>query len=396
MKILLYSSVFWPSLGGIETVTATLAEQIVRAGHLCTVITETPLGVEKELTDEYPIVRQPTWHERWQFVKGCDLVHANGASVALYPFARMTKTPFIWTYNGYQVSCVDGLGWVDGERAPISPLASLRYHLTKRGIVFTFQEAVKLAFRRYVAHQVNLNVAGTKWVAKRQPLKRQVVAYNPYPIHRFQAAKDYVSETHYEFIYVGRLVSEKGLPELIEAMHLLTTELAYQNARLAIVGSGNMREALVKRVNELNLSKNVSFLGPKYGNTLIETIGRAMIGVVPSAYEEPYGGVSLELLAAGKNVIVSNRGGIAECIGRAGLTFENGDVTDLCRCMAKLLADEPFRQQQRGYASQQLDAFDEGKLTQVYLNIYENVIKNAERHDIDLAERALCKPGKPH
>ena len=82
MKILLYSSVFWPSLGGVETVTATLAEQIVRAGHCCTVVTETPLGLDKELTEEYPIVRQPTWLERWQVVKWCDLVHANGASVA--------------------------------------------------------------------------------------------------------------------------------------------------------------------------------------------------------------------------------------------------------------------------------------------------------------------------
>jgi glycosyltransferase involved in cell wall biosynthesis len=377
MEILLYSSVFWPSLGGVETVTATLAEQIVREGHGCTVVTETPLGAQKELTKKYPIVRRPTWPERWHLVKKCDLVHSNGASVALYPFARMTRTPFIWTHNGYQVSCIDGLGWVDGEEAPINPLASLRYHLTKRGVFFTFKEALKLAFRRCVAHQVDVNIAGSKWVAKRQPLKRQVIAYNPYPTDRFQAAKDYVGEPHYEFIYVGRLVSEKGLLELIEAMHLLTTRSAYQNTRLAIVGLGNLREALVKRVGELNLTKNISFLGPKYGDALIEIIGRAMIGVVPSAYEEPYGGVSLELLAAGKNVIVPNRGGISECIGKAGLTFENGDATDLCRCMVKLLADEPLRKQQRSYAIEQLDAFDEIRLTQVYLNIYHDVIRNA-------------------
>ena len=42
MKILLYSSVFWPSLGGVETITATLAENIVRLGQECIVVTETP------------------------------------------------------------------------------------------------------------------------------------------------------------------------------------------------------------------------------------------------------------------------------------------------------------------------------------------------------------------
>ena len=288
----------------------------------------------------------------------------------------MTKTPFIWTHNGYQVSCVDGLGWVDGESAPIRPLASLRYHLTKRGLFFTLKEALKLAFRRYVAHHVDLNIAGTKWVAKRQPLKRQVVAYNPQPTHRFRAAKDYVGEIHYEFIYVGRLVSEKGLPDLIEAMHLLTGQPNYQNTRLAIVGSGNMRDALVKRMDELNLTNNISFLGPKYGISLVEIVEKAMIGVVPSAYEEPYGGVSLELLAAGKNVIVSNKGGLAECIGKAGLTFDNGNALDLCRCMVKLLEDEALRQQQRSYAVQQLEAFDEVKLTDVYLNLYRDVISS--------------------
>ncbi|MFM6265416.1 MAG: glycosyltransferase family 1 protein, partial [Dolichospermum sp.] len=62
MKILLYSSVFFPSLGGIETITATLAENLALLGHECIVVTETPSNDNH--TFSYKVFRKPTWQER--------------------------------------------------------------------------------------------------------------------------------------------------------------------------------------------------------------------------------------------------------------------------------------------------------------------------------------------
>lgn len=372
MKILLYSSVFYPSLGGVETISATLSENLTRLGHECIVVTETPTN-EKDLYS-YKVLRRPTWKQCLSLTRKCDIVHSNGASVTMYPFAKLSNKPFIWTHNGYQVSCVDGLGWVDGEPTPMTPLESLAYHFRKKGLFHGLKESVKLGVRRYVANHVDLNIAATNWVAKRQPLKNQVVAYTPYPLNRFKNTKKINNKCKYDFIYVGRLVSEKGLPDLIQAFKLLTTTPEFGDKTLAIVGSGNIKANLEEMVKEFNLELNVSFLGPKYGSELTDIMSTAKIGIIPSAYEEPMGGVSLELLAAGKNVIVSESGGLAECVGNAGLKFKNGDIDALYKCMKKILSEENLAEQQLKLSEARLEIFDEVKLTEKYVEIYAQVI----------------------
>lgn len=372
MKILLYSSVFWPSTGGVETITATLAENIVRLGHECLVVTETITDREEE-PRIYQVIRKPTLKERFELTRQCSLVHSNGASVAMFPFAKLNNKPFIWTHNGYQVSCIDGLGWVDGEPAPMTPIASVNYHLRKNGLSYVLKESFKLAVRRYVANNVDLNIACSNWVAKRQECQKQVVAYTPYSLNKFKAARK-IKNRQYDFIYVGRLVSEKGVPDLIRAFHLLISDPIYSRQKLAVVGDGDMKPSLENLVQELHLTKNVFFLGSRSGNELVEIIGNSHIAVVPSVWEEPFGGVTLELLAAGKNIIVSAFGGHAECVGDAGLKFKNGDFRSLYECMVRLITDRALAEQQLENATIQLNAFDEVKLTKRYLELYEEVL----------------------
>ena len=377
MRILLYSSVFWPSVGGVETISATLAENIIRLGHECVLVTETPLDGKEEVKG-YEVVRKPDYKKRLSLVKQSSIVHSNGSSVAMFPYAKLMGKPFVWTHNGYQVSCVDGLGWVDGEAAPMKPLASLLYHYKRRGLTFLLKESVKLTVRRFVANQVDLNIACTNWVARRQPLRNQIVAYTPYALKHF-IPSDNEERPFYDFIYVGRLVSEKGLPDLLKAFHLLVANPDQQNLALAIVGDGVMKESLQGMIRELALDKNVHFLGPKKGVDLARAIAQARIGVVPSRWEEPMGGVSLELLAAGKNIIVSASGGHAECVGDAGLKFTNGDHVALYECMLKLLTDASLLTRQKEMAAIQLKAFDEVELTKKYVNIYHQVVQGRKR-----------------
>ncbi|HEY9850407.1 MAG TPA: glycosyltransferase family 4 protein [Leptolyngbyaceae cyanobacterium] len=371
MKILLYSSVFWPSTGGVETITATLAENIVRLGHECIVVTETVIKKEDERL--YKVIRKPSLKQRLILSKQCDLIHSNGASVAMFPFAKLNNKPFIWTHNGYQILCIDGLGWVDGEPAPMSPIKSLKYHFKKNGLKFVLKESVKLAVRRYVANNVDLNIACSNWVAKRLQCKKQVVAYTPYSLSKFKSSQNN-QNFKYDFLYVGRLVSEKGVPDLIKAFHLLISSSNYSNKTLAIVGDGNIRQSLENLVRERNLTSQVFFFGSKSGDELVKIISNSQIAVVPSVWEEPYGGVTLELLAAGKNLIVSECGGHAECLGDAGLKFKNGDIQSLYQCMVKLLEDQSLAKQQIEKGASQLKNFDEFELTKKYLKIYEEVI----------------------
>ena len=94
------------------------------------------------------------------------------------------------------------------------------------------------------------------------------------------------------------------------------------------------------------------------------------------------GGVSLELLAAGKNLIVSERGGLAECAGDAALTFPNGDFHALHRCMVRLLTDPALAQRQLEIAQRQVEKFDELALTRRYVELYRQVLRARSRSEL--------------
>ncbi len=371
LKILLYSSVFSPSIGGMEMVAETIALNLVQLGHVCVVMTETPDRKETPRSFPFQVIRSPSLTEKWRWVKWADVVHSKGASLALYFHAKWENKPFVWTHAGYQVSCIDGLGWVEGEKAPISPWASFLFHKKRFGLLKASMGYAKLLLRRWCAEHVDSNVAITNWMNERQPFKNQIIIYNPFPLSRFKEAKR-TSYSTYDFIYVGRLVSEKGVATLLKAFSMLVQDGTH--AKLAIVGDGNWRERLEVLANKLDIKEKVIFFGRRTGQDLLAVIEEGKIAVVPSEWEEPMGGVALELLAAGKNIIVSKRGGLAECIGDAGLTFQNGDEEELYSKMKQLLTDSLLQKSQLDKAAAQLAHFDERVLTQKYVELYYSIL----------------------
>lgn len=374
MKILLYSSAFYPSVGGVETITATLADGIHRAGHEVIVLTETSDDRKNEFPFE--VIRRPGFWERYRLVRQADVVHSNGASTAMFPYAHLAGVPFMWTHNGYQVSCVDGLGWQGHEATPMEPWASVKYYLKKEGWIFAIKATLKLFYRRFIAFNYALNVAATHWVAHRQPLPNQLVAYTPYPLGRFSRLVR-KAEVVYDFIFVGRLVGEKGLRTMLLAFHEFLQGREHLKCQLAIAGDGPLKDGLQDLARNLQIEKNVHFLGVLNGDELTNIVGSASIGIVPSEYEEPMGGVALELLAGGCNVIVAKRSGMAECVGDAGMLFDNGNAGELCYSMKMLLENPDLAARQRDNAKTQIGLFSESLLVAQYIKIYQGLVSGS-------------------
>ena len=377
MNLLLYSSVFAPSVGGIETISQTLAENLTKCGVNVHVVTETPED-QNVLEYSFRVTRNPGPSDRFKIVKSSDLVFSNGASLALFFHAKLAGKPFVWTHNGYQLMCIDGLGWVDGQPSPLSPLPSIWFHLKRKGLYYAAKAGAKLYLRRLVANIVDLNIAATRWVAKRQPLRNQVVLHTPYALSKFRALPN--PHCHqFDFIFVGRLVSEKGVGTLLKAFRLLIDQGTHRNNRLLIVGDGQWRPKLETYCTELKLTQQVFFAGKQVGEALLEHMSKAPIAIVPSEWEEPMGGVALEHLAAGKNVIISASGGMAECIGEAGLIFANGDAQQLCNCMKDLSENATLRRHQHEMARAQLEKFDDMILTRRYLEVFETIVSSRKQ-----------------
>jgi glycosyltransferase involved in cell wall biosynthesis len=140
-------------------------------------------------------------------------------------------------------------------------------------------------------------------------------------------------------VYFGKLIEQKGVHVLLEAMRSV-------DARLVVVGFGPYRSTLAAAAPPRTL-----FTGALEHRHLVHLLPLADATVVPSIFPEAFGMVAAEAAAAGSPPLVARHSGLAEVA--AGLeeeyperfrhlaSFETGDALDLARKLNELLALSP-------------------------------------------------------
>jgi glycosyltransferase involved in cell wall biosynthesis len=142
--------------------------------------------------------------------------------------------------------------------------------------------------------------------------------------------------------YAGRLVEQKGLWTLVEALAQLAGDW-----RFLCLGSGPLRQPLQERVRELGLAERVDWQERVSAGEMPEWYGRMDALVLPSLtrpnWKEQFGRVLIEAMACQTPVVGSDSGEIPHVIGRAGLVFPEGDAEELARQLALLQGDQEQR-----------------------------------------------------
>jgi glycosyltransferase involved in cell wall biosynthesis len=143
-----------------------------------------------------------------------------------------------------------------------------------------------------------------------------------------------------DILYVGRLVPEKGVHVLLQALATLIRD--YPCLRLVICGAGFYEETLRQLAGQLHIDDHVVWTGFLDEEKLVRMYNQASMAVFPSLYE-PFGIVALEAMAAGTPVIVSDTGGLGEIISHNvdGLKVRAGDYLDMAEAI-KLILHHPF------------------------------------------------------
>lgn len=139
-------------------------------------------------------------------------------------------------------------------------------------------------------------------------------------------------------LFVGRLVYEKGVQVLLEAMPSVLARVP--GARLVIAGAGPMRGMLERRAAESGAGHRISFWGFIDDETKSRLYEAADLCVFPSLYE-PFGIVALEAMASRKPLVVSDTGGLADLVehGSDGYKALPGHVESLAWHVTEMLSD---------------------------------------------------------
>jgi glycogen synthase len=335
IKILLSSYRFAPDLGGIEIVSDILAREFAAAGHEVRVITKT--AEEDRKPRSFQVFRCPRTVDLWRHIRWCDVLFQNNVSLwSLWPALVLLK-PWLVVHQTWITRTDGSLGWQD---------------ILKRRLLH-FGRAASIS--RSIAESVGGNGD---------------VVPNPYRDDLFRLHATARREN--DLVFVGRLVSDKGVDLLLNALHIL--KQGGIRPRLTVIGSGPEETALRKLTADLALTYQVEFVGSKAGEDLVTALNMHRILVVPSRWAEPFGVVALEGIACGCVVIGSSEGGLPDAMGPCGITFPNGDANSLAAAIKTVLTNPEIQPRLLAGREQHLNRHRSRLIAERYLAIIQDML----------------------
>jgi glycosyltransferase involved in cell wall biosynthesis len=176
--------------------------------------------------------------------------------------------------------------------------------------------------------------------------------------------------------YAGRLVREKGVDVLIEAV----ARMKSRAPQVHIIGNGSERSRLEHLASYKGIRDRVTFRGQVAPADMPEALRQLDLLVIPSRtrpnWKEQFGRIIIEAMACGVPVLGSNSGEIPNVIGNPDLVFPEDNVDALTRKLEQLTNDHELRQQFSTWARQRvLDHFTQASVARRYYNVYRMMLE---------------------
>jgi glycosyltransferase involved in cell wall biosynthesis len=314
-----------------------------------------------------------------------DVVHIHNTVPLLSPSVlhacRDERVPAVVTFHNYRQICPSGALFRDGavchDCVGHLPLPAIRHGCYRSSPFAT----APLALTTFV-HRTSWRTLPSAYifVSKSErdlfdplglPANRVFVKANLVP-----ATAAVTAEVEDKVVYVGRLTDTKGLPTLMASWDRYIRDSHEPRLRLVIAGTGPLEATMQEWSRE---QSGVELAGVLDRPAVARLVAGARAVIVPSEWEEPFGLVVVEAMAAGVPTIASAIGSLPELVtdGVDGIVLEPGDVAALARVLREV-EEEPARFEQLGRRARKTyeDRFDPDANLEELLSIYRFAIEN--------------------
>lgn len=314
MNILLLTAHFKPNIGGVETHLNDLVYVLTKRKWRVWVLTYKPLTTnvyskvyEKEglLT----IIRIP-----WLFGLFYKLVqyplleflYLLPGLFIIAPLVIIVTNPEVIHANGL-VAGFAGVFWARIFKKKIIVSTHSIYSFPKSGI---YRDFVSRIFKN-ANYCLGLSKQAVREIESLGVAKIKVKNFTYWiDLKKFKKVKEAKSKLGWKekftVLFVGRLVPEKGIKELLEAVKSWD-----KNISLKIIGSGPLKDKIKETTLKLS---NVDFIEGVDSDNLPIYYSGADLLIIPSVSEEGFGRVILEALACETPIIGARRGAIPEAL----------------------------------------------------------------------------------
>ncbi len=325
-RILFWTELFWPHVGGIEKFSEALIFKLIPKGFEFVMITsQLPNTPEEEHYRGLQIHRLPLR----KGVSG-SLESFRESIVKIHKIKNEFK-PHLSHLNTHGPSFI--YHWMTRETATHPTLFTFHFDAPE-----TAPESLDKILR-ISAHVSAVSHDTLKKATHAFPhiVDKSTVIYNGLPL---PPSPQNFSGHPFRFLCWGRLAENKGFDIALRAFAKVVAK--FPEARLTLGGTGHYEEPLRELRNKLHLESSVEMPGLLDAERLEKEIASCTAVLVPSTEQECFGLVALEAMQRGRPVLASRYGGLTEVVSDSvnGFLLPPGNVDALAEAMI-LLASQP-------------------------------------------------------
>jgi glycogen(starch) synthase len=328
MRLLYWTELFWPYIGGVEVLSAKLLKELRERGYEIAVVTahaEMDLP-DFEVRDGVPIHRFP-FRQVLEARDPLGMLRMGKAVTRLRAEFRPTITHVNFAgpsgYFHMASASREAEPWILAIRSPLPREYSDDSLITRllRGADWvTANSGAVLAD----AHRAAPDIVGRSSVVY-NGLDTPVLEPTPLP---FDPPR---------LLCLGRLKHDKGFDTAVHAFALLRE--TFPEAQLTVAGDGPERAALESLARSLGIEDAVEFTGWVSPEDVPAELNRSSAVVIPSRWEEPFCLVAVEAALMRRPVVATRVGGLVEVVAHqeSGLTVPKEDPAAMAGALERLL-----------------------------------------------------------
>lgn len=350
MTICFFSAQYLPTVGGVERYTYNLAKRVVAAGHTALVVTsELPGLPRREVSAEgIRIYRLPVWPlmgGRFPVLKPGRAFRKAAADIWTQKIDFcLINTRFYASslYAAYKCAKLQIPAIVVDHSTGHLPMGNAL--LNALGACYEHVAAVFL--RRYCKRFFGVSQAVCAWLSHFgiQAEGQLYNAVDPAEVQALACACDAVNWRKKLGLgpdvrlvaFLGRIIPEKGVAELIEAF----AAADLQNAALVVAGDGPLLPQLQARC-----PANVFLAGSTPYAAAMQLLAQSQLYCLPTYYAEGFPTTFLEAAACGCPILTTRTGGSGELLPDEsyGIQLESAAPGPLAAALSHALADDAWR-----------------------------------------------------
>lgn len=375
MRVLYWTQLFWPSVGGVEVLGTKFLPAMHSRGYDFTVVTS---HSSFDLPDEdhfegIPIYRLP-FHVA---IADRDLEQSLVARKRLIQLKKSFR-PHLVHINFTDPSIF--FHWQTINAYPSPTLVAIRLALPDRPSESDTLLSQTFQLADWLTANSQAILSDLQRLAPAIRHKSSVI-YNGLEMPDLKSQP--LSFTKPRLLCLGRVVDDKGFDIALRALPKIVMQIP--GTRLLIGGDGPALPKLKRLSEDLNITNLVDFKGWISPENVPELINSSCIVIVPSRWREAFGLVALQAAQMARPVIATRVGGLPEVVKdkETGWLVPKEDSDELAKAVIYLLRNPEIATEMGRKGRQRAErVFSLSNYVDEYDALYKNLIKGGVR-DVD-------------